>query len=83
MSPIEIEPARSKTEVQVVVDGLLMNLGVETLRNIPAASVASIQILSAREGTTKYGATAGGGVIVVRTTAKGTPLPFSPPTLDP
>jgi outer membrane cobalamin receptor len=56
-------------EVQVVVDGVPMNYGIQALKNIPSASIDFIQILSAREGTTKYGANAGAGVIVVKTNA--------------
>jgi outer membrane cobalamin receptor len=57
------------SEVQVVVDGVLMNYGVQALKNIPSASIDFIQILSAREGTLKYGANAGAGIIVVKTNA--------------
>jgi len=56
-------------EVQVVVDGLLVNYGVQALKDIPSTSVEFIQILSAREATTKYGASAGNGVIIVKTSA--------------
>jgi len=71
------------TEVQVVVDGLLVNDGVEALRNIPTSSIENVQILSAREGTTRFGATAGGGLILVNTTAKGTPSPLKSHRLCP
>lgn len=56
-------------EVQVIVDGIPMNFGVQALSDIPSSSLDFIQILSAREGTTKYGAMAGAGVIIVKTTA--------------
>lgn len=55
------------SEIAVVIDGALVNRGVNALDNIPSASVEYIQILSAREGATKYGAAAGNGVIIVRT----------------
>lgn len=56
-------------DVQVVVDGALVNEGVNALSNIRAEHVESIQILSAREATVKFGANGGNGVIIVRTTA--------------
>lgn len=57
------------TELQVVVDGALVNHGVNALDGIPSASLDYIQILSAREATTKYGTSGGNGVIIVRTIA--------------
>lgn len=56
-------------QVQVVVDGALVNDGVNALANIHAAHVEFIQILTAREATTKYGANGGNGVIIVKTNA--------------
>ena len=56
-------------DVQVVVDGTLVNDGVNALSGILAEHVEFIQILSAREATVKFGASGGNGVIIVRTTA--------------
>ena len=56
-------------EVQVVVDGALVNEGVRFLENIPADVIEFIQILSGREAVLRYGSTGGNGVIVVKTTA--------------
>lgn len=58
-------------EVQVAVDGSLVQDGIRALENIPAASVEYIQLLTGREATVKWGAAAGNGVILVRTTASG------------
>jgi outer membrane cobalamin receptor len=55
--------------VLVVIDGLLVNYGVQALSDLPSATIEYVQILSAREGTMKYGSTAGNGVIVVKTNA--------------
>jgi outer membrane cobalamin receptor len=55
--------------VQVVIDGALVNDGVQALENIPANSVEFIQILSGRESVLRYGSTGGNGVIIVKTTA--------------
>jgi len=56
-------------DIQVVVDGTLVNEGVNALSNILVQHVETIQILNSREATTKYGANGGNGVIIVRTTA--------------
>ncbi len=55
--------------LQVVVDGALVNEGVNALANINAAHVEFIQILNSREATLKYGANGGNGAIIVKTTA--------------
>ena len=55
--------------VLVVIDGLLVNHGVQALSDLPSTSIEFVQVLSAREGTMKYGSTAGNGVIVVKTNA--------------
>jgi hypothetical protein len=55
--------------VQVVVDGALVNDGVRMLENIPPDVIEFIQILSGREAVLRYGSTGGNGVIVVKTTA--------------
>lgn len=52
--------------VLLVVDETMMG-DLFYMREIPAPSVAYIQILSASEGTVRYGTPAGNGVIVVRT----------------
>ncbi len=56
-------------QVQVVVNGLPVNEGVNALSNIHSAHVEFIQILNAREATVKYGSTGGNGVIIVKTNA--------------
>jgi outer membrane cobalamin receptor len=56
-------------DVQVVIDGALVNDGVRALENIPATSVEFIQILSGREAVLRYGSTGGNGVIIVKTSA--------------
>lgn len=56
-------------EMHVVVDGMPVSFGVGALKDILASNLESIQILSAREATTKFGAVGGAGVILVRTTA--------------
>ena len=55
--------------VQIVVDGALVNDGVRMLENIPPNTIEFIQILSGREAVLRYGSTGGNGVIVVKTTA--------------
>jgi hypothetical protein len=57
------------SDLQVVVDGALVNDGVNALSNINASHVDFIQILNAREATLKYGANGGNGAIIVKTTA--------------
>lgn len=59
-------------DVQVAVDGALVQDGVRALESIPASSVLFIQVLSAREAALKYGAAAGNGMILVRTGAGDT-----------
>lgn len=56
-------------DLQVVVDGSLVNEGANALANILADHVAFIQILNGREATVKFGSSGGNGVIIVRTTA--------------
>lgn len=56
-------------DIQVVVDGTLVNEGVNALSNILADHVEFIQVLTAREAVLKYGANGGNGVIVVKTGA--------------
>jgi len=56
-------------DVLIVIDGALVNHGVEALDAIPASSVEFIQILSGREAVLRYGTTGGNGVIVVKTSA--------------
>jgi hypothetical protein len=58
-----------KGNVQVVIDGALVNRGVRALEDIPASSIDFIQILSGREAVLRYGAGGGNGVIVVKTSA--------------
>jgi outer membrane cobalamin receptor len=50
----------------VVVDGIRI-ADFRHLRQIPAATVASIRILNGVEGTAHYGTSGGNGVILVRT----------------
>lgn len=50
----------------LVVDETIMQ-GTAYLREIPATSVAWIQILSGPQGTTRYGPSGGNGVVVVHT----------------
>lgn len=52
--------------ILLVVDGTLM-ANSAYLRYIPARAVAWIQILSAHEGTARYGIAAGNGAVVVQT----------------
>lgn len=52
--------------VLLVVDGTSM-LESTYLQEIPARTIAYIQILSGLQGTARYGAAGGNGVIVVRT----------------
>jgi hypothetical protein len=56
-------------DIQVVIDGALVNEGVDALSNLLAEHVESIQILNAREATVRFGANGGNGAIIVRTTA--------------
>ena len=53
-------------EVLVIVDGIHLTDWMY-LREIPAASIAHIRIMSGAEGTVRYGTPAGNGVIVVST----------------
>jgi outer membrane cobalamin receptor len=53
-------------EVLVVVDGIHLT-DWTYLREIPAASIAYIRIMSGPQGTVQYGTPAGNGVIVVST----------------
>ncbi len=53
----------------VVVDGAMVNEGVNALANIHSAHVEYIQILNAREATLRYGANGGNGAIIVKTSA--------------
>ena len=53
-------------EVLVIVDGIHL-ADWAYLREIPAASIAHIRIMSGAEGTVQYGTPAGNGVIVVST----------------
>ncbi len=59
------------SEVQVAVDGNLVQDGIRALESIPAESVEYIQLLTGREATVKWGSAAGNGLILVRTTASG------------
>jgi hypothetical protein len=59
-----------RSDVLVVVDGTHL-FDWSYLQDIPAETVASIQVLSAREGTIRYGTPAGNGVIVVSTRVPG------------
>lgn len=54
----------------LVIDGTSM-LESTYLQEIPARSIAYIQILSGLQGTARYGAAAGNGVIVIRTISPG------------
>jgi hypothetical protein len=56
-------------DILVVVDGARVQTVVDHLKNIPAESILYIQILTAREGSARYGSDAGNGVIMVRTSA--------------
>ena len=56
-------------EVQVAVDGVLVQDGIRVLEGIPVGSVESIQLLTGREAAVRWGAAAGNGVILVRTMA--------------
>lgn len=62
----------ARDAILLVVDGALMG-DSRYLREIPASTVAWIQILSGREGTTRYGPAGGNGVVVVRTGASPRP----------
>lgn len=53
-------------EVLVIVDGIHL-VGWTYLREIPAASIAYIQIMTGPQATVQYGTPAGNGVIVVST----------------
>jgi outer membrane cobalamin receptor len=57
-------------DVQVVIDGSMVNHGLRALENLMATSVEWIQILSGREAVLRYGSAGGNGVIVVKTTAR-------------
>jgi outer membrane cobalamin receptor len=50
----------------LIVDGV-RSPDIKTLQQIPASTLASIEVLSGTEGTTYYGTDAVGGVILVRT----------------
>ena len=56
--------------IMLVVDGSRVKHPEQMLRNIPAHSIAFIQILSGREAAMKWGSESGNGVIMVRTSAK-------------
>ena len=58
-----------RSDVQVVVDGAMVQDGIRALENIPASTVRFIQILSGREAAMKWGSSAGNGVVSVRTGA--------------
>ena len=56
-------------DVQVVIDGSLVNHGVDALNNLLVQHIEFIQILSGREAVLKYGTSGGNGAIIVKTTA--------------
>lgn len=56
-------------DVQVIIDGSLVNQGVDALNNLLIHHVEYIQILSGREAVLKYGTSGGNGAIIVKTTA--------------
>jgi hypothetical protein len=56
-------------DVLVVVDGTPTMEAARVLHNIDAQHVAFMKVLSAREGTPRYGMLAGNGVVYVRTLA--------------
>lgn len=55
----------------VVIDGSRVRGFEVALRSVPAVTIVSIEMLSGREGTMKWGADGGNGVILVRTSASG------------
>lgn len=70
--PDEIKSRRGRTSVvlygsdipRVIVDGARIS-DLRFLRDIPAASIAWIQLLNAMDGTVQEGTNSGGGVIVI------------------
>lgn len=54
-------------DVLVVVDGTPTTEAARVLRNIDAQHIAFMKVLTAREGTPRYGMLAGNGVVYVRT----------------
>ncbi len=54
-------------DVLVVIDGAPTREAARVLNNIDAQHIAFIKVLSAREGTPRYGMLAGNGVVYVRT----------------
>lgn len=58
-----------RSDIQVVVDGAMVQDGILALENIPASTILFIQVLSGREAAMKYGSSAGNGVVTVRTGA--------------
>ena len=56
-------------DVLVVVDGTPTMEAARVLHNIDAQHIAFMKVLSAREGTPRYGMLAGNGVVYVRTLA--------------
>lgn len=57
------------SELAVAVDGIIVNDPVGALRQISAASIVRIQIISGSEAMPMFGASGGNGVIVVTTGA--------------
>lgn len=70
--PAEIKSRRGRTSVvlygsdipRVIVDGARIS-DLRFLRDIPAASIAWIQLLNGMDGTVQEGTNSGGGVIVI------------------
>jgi hypothetical protein len=54
-------------DVLVVVDGTPTTEAARVLQNIDAQHIAFMKVLTAREGTPRYGMMAGNGVVYVRT----------------
>lgn len=58
-------------QVLVVIDGNPVRDVANHLRDIPAASIDFVQILSGREAAPRFGSVAGNGAILVLTSARG------------
>lgn len=58
------------SEVLVTIDGARVSRPEIALRSIPAETIAYIQVLSGREAAMAWGAEAGNGVVIVRTSAR-------------
>jgi hypothetical protein len=54
-------------EVQIYIDGVQMNEGIEALKNLSVREIMEIRHLDARDATMQFGTDHGSGAILVTT----------------